>query len=142
MDRICVLGVQAILEVAEALTPSIGTTEDWTRIIPGTSLGIGSSGSLVGTDVAARCGRSVQLFSVATSFPRLSARSPHLALGHLALVQHSWLWHPRARRQVGPPDPSTWMGLAGNGMGEAGICCNGQSSRPVTTAYFTFNSDI
>lgn len=38
------------------------------------------------------------------------------------------------------PHPD-WAGTE-NGQGEADPCCTGQSSRPVTTAYFTFNSDI
>lgn len=95
---------------------------------------------MVEAEEAARHGRCAQQFLVATSSLLLSHPRPSsLGLGLSSTLSHgvqsqeegedSWPLHPGGV-------------LSGDEWGEAGTHCNGQSSRPVTTAYFTFNSDI
>lgn len=71
--------------------------------------------------------------------------SPWPRVLHLALASPLALQAMASQRQEeGEASWHLYLGgaLAGNEWGEAGTHCNGQSSRPVTTAYFTFNSDI
>ena len=132
---------QAILEGGEAPSPS-----QWShsraprRQFHRRPLGTGEGGGLVEAEEAARHGGCALQFLVATS----SLLPSHTRSSSLGLRLSSTFSPGVQSQEEGeaswPLYPSGV--LAGDEWGEAGTRCNGQSSRPVTTVYFTFNSDI